>query len=236
MNTTIYIDQFENSAILEDIGNKRELRVVKTTKEAFLFHIENSDVDSYIISPNDKSVEELQTMIDHIHYLNALITIFIFKPDPSIRNYFSDKQHIHVVDKETEIIKTLEKLQPIQRDTNRVQWPLKVQYWKQDDPGMVKHWGIVLSLSSSGCFISTERKLVLEKNDPVAMTFHFKDFDFYSEGSIVRIKIRGGVRIEGIAIGFHDVSPQTKNCIQEIINEKLLGELMETLKPDYDKY
>ena len=67
------------------------------------------------------------------------------------------------------------------------------------------------------------------------MTFHFRDFDFYSEGTIVRLKKHNKHTAKGIAVKFDKVSPQTQKCIKEIINEKILAELMETLKPEYDE-
>ncbi len=232
MKTTIVIGRDSKNGKPGDIPIRRDVFFAKSKSEAYLYHIENSRIDSYIIYPGDFSDQDLESMIAHIHYLNEIITIIIYKPEIENTKLFEDKKNVKLVGREEDISGILKTLPEIHRDNSRVRWPLAVNYWETAKP-KEKYHAIVLSISSSGCFMQVKEKNDLEIDDMLSMTFSFKDFDFYSEGSIVRLKITENQIIDGVGVKFSHTSPQTKKCIQEIINEKILVELMETLELEH---
>ncbi len=233
MRTTIVLGLEKKNSILENIKGARNFYLAQSIKDAHLYHIENPDVDSYLIYSKELSIMDLETLIKHIQFLNAIIAILVCQLDDEDDKYFAGINSIKIIKKDDEIPLILKNLPVSQRDSNRVQWPLKVQY---SHPAKSKkeerQWGFVLSISSSGCFIRTEKKLNVKTKDSLCMTFHFKNFDFYTEGTIVRLKIRHNSTVDGIAVKFDHVSPQTQNCIKQIINEKILAELMDTLNTE----
>ncbi len=233
MRTTIVLGLKKKNSILENIKGARNFFLAQSIKDAHLYHIENPDVDSYLIYSKELSIMDLETLIKHIQFLNAIITILVCQLDDDDDKYFAGNNSIKIVKKDNEIPPILKNLPVSHRDSNRVQWPLKVQYRHISNSNKEdKQWGFVLSISSSGCYIRTEKKLNLKAKDSISMTFHFKNFDFYTEGTIVRLKIRHNSTVDGIAVKFNHVSPQTQKCIKEIINEKILAELMDTLNTE----
>ena len=229
MNTTIVY----NKKIQEDFVN-RIIFQTNSQKEAYLYHLEHSNVDSYIINTDGMEPDEIKSMIEHIRYLNAIITILLFKPEKIVRELAAGIEAIQIIESEENIPESLHLLSNINRDSNRVQWPLQEDYWKPGTKDETLKRGSVLSISSSGCFIKTIPALPFEIDDPATMVFSFKFFDFYSEGIIVRLQKKTDGTVEGMAIKFKEVSPQTKKCIQEIINEKLLSEIMNTMNMKHD--
>jgi len=234
MKATILFGIKKTDSILKKIEKKRTLFLAHSRKLAYLYHIENPEVDSYIIYPEGLSPNSLQTMIEHIHYLNALITIIIIKKDLKFDLLPVNNKNIKILTNEDDIPHILKNIPLSQRDANRVNWPLNVEYKKNDSLKVNNFSGIVLSISSSGCFIKINNNSI-KTGEKISMTFQFKDFDFYSTCSVIRLKMKEENILEGIAVKFSDVSQQTQKCIKKIINEKILFELMNTLKPEYNE-
>ena len=115
------------------------------------------------------------------------------------------------------------------RNTNRVEWPVKVVFRGQETEGK-RFLGNILSISSGGCFIRTSESM--GQNTLLTMTIKFQEFDLFTEGKIVRHSGGSTYQPEGLAVQFLRTSPQTKICIQRIIDEKILGELMQKLNPE----
>jgi Tfp pilus assembly protein PilZ len=144
---------------------------------------------------------------------------------------FKTMGNITFVREDDEIADAVKNIPEVHRDANRVEWPVKIIFRNPKDAAK-QYNANVLSLSSGGCFIRTDVKLT--EGEPLVMTIQFKEFDFFTEGVVVRRIVSGGFQPEGLAIKFERTSPQTKSCIQNIINEKLLSELMQKLNPKED--
>lgn len=231
MKATIVFGTEPEKALVKKMAKKRTVFIAPTEREAHLYHIEHPEVDSYLIFPQSLSLPMVKSFIQHIHFLNALITVIIFHNGSSRVEALQSEPNVHLINREEDILPLLLEIPEIQRDRNRIQWPVRAQFWapaKSEE----KHWGIILSLSSSGCFIRTEKSKEVDIEDELYMTIHFNDFDFFSEGVIVR---RGGSDAKmpaGLAVKFQNTSPQTQRYIQNIIDEKILGELMQKLDPE----
>ncbi len=162
MKATIVLGLAKKNYELSKLENNRIILLSQSEKTAFLYHIENSDVDSYILYPGKDSYNLIDKIIKHIHYLNAMITIIIVTTDSELKK-ITEKTNIHIISKEYEIAEILTNISKSQRDSNRIQWPLKVTVCKSDDSENNKNEGIVLSISSSGCLIKGDTDIKINK-------------------------------------------------------------------------
>jgi PilZ domain len=231
MNVTITYNMKSESSIFGklSLSMNRSFYKAETQKEAYMYHIEHVNVDSYIVNPTGMNAGQLKSIVEHIQYLNAIITIIIFKPAFELPSGLLNKKNIKIAGNDDEILEFLKEINQILRDSNRVQWPLNVEYWIPDNKKGSLKKARVLSLSSSGCFIGTDPLLPLKKGESLSMIFSFKDFDFYSDGNVVRVSSETDAT-KGIAVEFKDVSSQTQKCIGEIIDEKILSQIMDAIK------
>lgn len=224
MNRTIVFNWKKGDRSLESSASDREYYYAADRKDAYLNHIESTGVDSYILNCRDRNVAEIKEMIRHIHYLNAIITIILFDGDYGIFEPLVRGSNIHLAKDRREIGEHLKSIDRTGRTSNRIQWPLKAEFWKKSEKGDTREKALVTSISSGGCFLKTEKLSGLEKGSRLTILFHFRNFDFLSEGLIVRLPR------DGMAMEFRDVSPQTGKYIQEIINEKILSEIMQMIE------
>ena len=229
MHATIVYNMKIANSVFKKQNMNRSFYKAETQKDAYMYHIEHVNVDSYIIDPVGMTTDQLQSIIEHIQYLNAIITIIIYNPKLKLTAALQDGKCIKIVKTDDEISQHLQEISKINRDSNRVQWPLNVEYWIPENKNDSLKNARVLSLSASGCFIGSDPDRPLKKGDLLAMIFSFNDFDFYSDAKIVRISNEPG-RTRGIAVEFKDVSHQTQKCIGEIIDEKILFQIMDAIK------
>ena len=231
MRTTIVIGEENSTKGYTNATENRHFYYAGSEAEGHLYHIEHPEVDSYIISHSDFNLHEINSLIEHVHFLNSIITIIILHSGELQAAEFKSKKNIHLCNNERGIPDLLKNLPKTQRDSNRIEWPVKVVFKNQDEADG-KSLANILSISSGGCFISTEKKY--NQGTLIIMTIKFKDFDLFTEGEVLRLSGGGGYQPEGIAVRFLRISPQTKNCIQSIIDEKILGDLMKKLNPNKD--
>ncbi|MBI9102436.1 MAG: PilZ domain-containing protein [Spirochaetales bacterium] len=229
MKTTIILDKEKDYAYLSKEITDRYFFQASTEPDAHLYHIEHPEVDSYIIFSTHFTPDSISSMIEHVHYLNSIISIIIIDTGSLNKSDFINKKNIFLCSNLKDLPKTLTSLPETQRDSNRIEWPVKVIFWKQDEE-KGKTIGNILSISSSGCFIRSDK--IFAQESLLLMTVKFKDFDLFTEGKVVRLGTRGSFQPEGLAVQFLRTSPQTKKCIQSIIDEKILGDLMNKLNPD----
>lgn len=229
MSTTIIYKRSSGRRLPPMQIDKRNIFESSSLKEVYMYHIDHVDVDSYIIDPKGLTLGQVQSMVEHVRYLNAIITIMIYKPEFDLPSALLNKKYIKIVTNDRDIPKNFKEISTVNRDSNRVQWPLHVEYWKQDNKEETRKKAKVLSLSSSGCFIQTDPRPSMNAGDQLAMTFNFNNFDFYSKGSLVRISNQPEEK-QGIAVEFKEVSVQTRKYIREIIDEKILAQIMDTIK------
>ncbi len=232
MKTSIVLGQTINTRIALEIKRKRALFPADSESTAHLYHIENPEVDSYIIYSDRFSLNTIHTLIEHVHYLNSIITIVLCHSGNLERSDFKTEKNLVLIENEDELPSILNDIPDIQRNSNRTEWPVKVKYWKTSTPAE-KHKANVLSISSGGCFIRTSEPTSM--NESLLMLISFKEFDFYTEGTVVRTNRSGMFQPDGIAVQFRNTSPQTKHCIQQIIDERILSDLMSKLNPDSGK-
>jgi Tfp pilus assembly protein PilZ len=228
MKTTIILNESPNQAVYKELTASRTLYFSESESDSHLYHIEHPEVDSYIISAKGYDNVSLMNLVDHIRYLNSIVAIIITQNSGIDESFFSALGNLSFARKDEEILAAIKDIPEVHRDANRVEWPVKIIFRTRKDPS-VQYPANVLSLSSGGCFIRTDVKL--GENEPLVMTIQFKEFDFFTEGLVVRRIASGGFQPEGLAVKFEHTSPQTKTCIQNIINEKLLSELMQKLNP-----
>ncbi len=226
--TIIYKMRSDNRFSAEQVGG-RIFFEASSQKAAYIYHIDHVNVDSYIIDHSELSAEEMRSTIEHIRYLNAIITIILYRPVSDLPLYLLNDKYIKTAIDDSEISQCLKEISTVSRDSNRVHWPLNVEYWLPEDKKGTIEKAKVLSLSSSGCFIKTAPLPPHKMGDDLAMVFNFNSFDFYSDGNIVRVSNKSDEN-QGIAVEFKEVSKQTQRCIGDIIDEKILTEIMDTIK------
>ena len=232
MRTTIVIGEKDNSSSLAEKTRGRYFFFTKSEPEAHLFHIEHPEVDSYLIYSHNMSLSFIKSLVEHVHYLNSIITIIIIHDGNVQRSDFENKERLVFTKDAEDVYSMLATLPTNQRNSNRIEWPVKVKFWPENDDKN-KTIGNVLSISSGGCFIRTNKQF--DQSSHLIMLIRFKEFDFFTEGKVVRIARGDDYKPEGLAVQFLSTSPQTQKCIQSIINERLLNELMEKLNPDKNK-
>lgn len=229
MNKTIAFNWNSDEVALDKLIQSREIFYASDQKEAYLFHIENSEVDSYILNCEGMNIVDVKSIIRHIQYLNAIINIILYKAEYGVFESILKNGNIHIADSGDEIINHLNDVSRAGRSSNRIQWPLRVEFWDGSADGKDREQAIVTSLSSGGCFLKTANSENRSKGDHLSLLFHFRDFDFLAEARIVRMKVQSDGTPEGIALEFIEVSPQTERYIQEIIDEKILSEIMDKI-------
>lgn len=221
MNKTIVFSWKKEDHSLNEISKNRELFYTDSQKEAYLYHIEQAGIDSYIINCEDRSIVDIKAMIRHIHYLNAIITIILFKADYGVFQPLLSSGNIFIADDRKDIEAHLNEVSRKGRSSNRIQWPLRAEYWIGNGSDNNREKAMVTSISSGGCFLKTDSD-TKNVGEHLSLLFHFRNFDFYADAIIVRTG-------EGMALEFKEVSPQTERYIQEIIDEKILSEIMQMI-------
>ncbi len=136
MKTTIVYGKNKKNSMLLNLEKSRTVFLAASGKEAHFYYIDLSEVDSFIIYPGKLYSQYLLIMIEQIQYINSIITILIYRPQVDNRKLFNNNKNIRIVDKNEDIPKILENLPKYQRDSNRVQWPIMVEYWK---PSTLSH-------------------------------------------------------------------------------------------------
>lgn len=230
MNETIIFNPGSEKLVLQIPSSERLIYYTGKQKDAYLHHIEQINVDSYVINTTVMNIVQIKSMIRHIHYLNSIISIILYKADFGVFEELMTQGNIHIAQTEDEIINLLNGITAVHRNSNRIQWPLKAGYRIDTNDTENEKNSDVLSISSGGCFLKTDTVPEINKGDRISIVFHFKDFDFYSDGTVVRISKGDKDSTIGMALKFSEVSPQTEKCIQEIIDEKILWEIMHMLK------
>ncbi len=229
MKCTIVINRKRKEGLIQVNREERELYFADSESDAFIYHIEHPAADSYMVYSQGLSPSEIRLIIQHIHYLDPMIPVLIVGAAAFDSSEFRNNKNIYLVEKNQEISAVLKDLPENHRSGNRAEWPVNVDYSIQKEPG-IKHGGIILSISSTGCFART--KNVPENGETLELTIRFRDFNFFTEGVVVRINMGKNLQPDGFAAEFHNTSLQTKKCIQDIINEKILSGLMDKLNPD----
>ncbi|MBN2656239.1 MAG: PilZ domain-containing protein [Spirochaetales bacterium] len=230
MNRTIVLNWQEHDADPAALHRDREIFNAKDQKEAYLYHIEHSDVDSYIINCTSLNIVDVKSIIRHIQYLNAIITIILYKAEYGVFEQLLRGGTVFIASDLDEAASHLRATDKKIRSTNRIQWPLHAEFWTPSTTEKKRERVMVTSISSRGCFLRTEDRQNRSEGDHLSILFHFRNFDFLAEGSIVRINRGGENGTSGLAVSFKEVSPQTERYIQEIIDEKILSEIMEMIK------
>lgn len=218
MNKTIVFSWKKGDRSLDSLPGHREFHYVDNQKDAYLYHIEEAGIDSYIINCEEHSIVDIKSMIRHIHYLNAIITIILYKAEYGVFEPLLTSGNISMAADKKEIGEILKGISGKSRSSNRIQWPLRAEYWQGSSEKATRHKTMVTSISSGGCFLKTEVE-IKDVGEHLSLLFHFRNFDFYADGIVVRTG-------RGMALEFKEVSPQTERYIQEIIDEKILSEIM----------
>ncbi|MBN2652981.1 MAG: PilZ domain-containing protein [Spirochaetales bacterium] len=198
-------------------------------KEALILLIKSPETDSVVISVESIGRDNIELSLRSIRHLNATMKIFFTDYDRRFKSEYEDDANISFVDSFEELEVELNSLQFKSRKANRVYWPVTSHFYCEKHSQ--KHYsGLVLSLSSKGCFIHLIDLEGLNFGDQLLVTIHFKDFQFIVDAKIVRLVLNQHEDdSSGIAVEFSKVTMQTENYIQEIINEKLTGELFSLL-------
>jgi len=230
MKRTIVLNWKPGDPDPETLHMDREFFIAPNQKEAYLHHIEHSDVDSYIINCTSLSIVDLKAIIRHIQYLNAIISIILYKGDYGIFQSLLKEGHIYLASNPKEAASHLRETDKKSRTSNRIQWPLHAEYWPISDRESKREPVMVTSISSGGCFLKCDDLDERKSGEGLSVLFHFRNFDFYADGSIVRINRDSDKSAKGLAVAFRQVSPQTEKYIQEIIDEKILSEIMDMIK------
>ncbi|WP_028974383.1 PilZ domain-containing protein [Spirochaeta cellobiosiphila] len=219
MGATIVLSQTNDHSLWSTLLPGRSLHNAQDLKQAFLYQINNPNIDSYIIDI-DISFEKLLEMISYIHYLNGLVHVYIHI-NHLLGDITKNVSQLHVLEDVGELPRLLKDIPPDHRQYNRGHWPIQCEYWFPSQPDL-RYEGMILSLSSGGCFIQTKD---IHRDQVISMYVLFKDFRFLVEGRVLR-RNSDTDQSSGIAVEFENVTPQTLKYIDEIINKKILSHLL----------
>jgi len=225
---TIVIGPEKNEDLTVALMARRSFFFSEKESDAFLYHLKHTEVDSYIIEGNGKKVEQLKQDVECIHFLNALVTVIILVKDQQPYVSLKGIPGTALVENKQEIFDFLKDLPENQRRSNRIVWPVAVVFWKSKE--RPKFTGKILSLSASGCFIQTDETFELQQE--LNINIRFKEFNLRTEGVVVRVSQSGNRNHKGVAVQFIDVTTHTEHLMEEIINEKILNEIMNRFSED----
>lgn len=228
MRKTIILGNISESEIGNKIDSKRELYRATQISDSFIYHLNNQEVDSYIIDYNSYSIDKTSKLIEQFLYLNHLINIAIYKPDALGKTRFNNSENVYLL-YNNEFNSFFNQIDPNNRLFNRVNWPLLAEV-RRNSTSSIVYKGMVLSISAGGCFIKLDEEFRVSENEVVIITLRFKQFCFLTEGITRRVKKLRNSTINGIAFEFKDVSTQTSKYIKEIIDEEILSEIMEAVQ------
>lgn len=217
------LGNFLNHNIVERFEIKRDFYKTLKLSEAFSYHLNNLEIDSYIIDYNSYTLNQVLSLSEHIHDLNSLISILIYNPDTPGKEALSSLSYLFILEKMGDPEAFFNAINKNNRIFNRVEWPLSIEFHRSMD-SVIKYQGIVLTLSVGGCYIKLKDSIKDLKSDDIIMTFNFKGFKFLSEGIIKRVEKYEDM---GIAVEFQRVSPQTSVFLKQIIDEKILLKIMD---------
>jgi hypothetical protein len=220
---SIVIGNKQLESDFESTNVNREFFYTLFDNEAYLYHIKHTEVDSYIIFTQNLLQINVEKVVENIVYLNPMVSILIIHQESWSTNNLRNYNNLFVLTQVEELTSHLNEIQQNHRKYNRVEWPVKTKMFNNRNPEK-QYKGNILSLSAGGCFIPINGDFLV--NDSLEMTISFKDFDFYCIGFIVRTVPAG------IAIEFREITPQTKDCIKRIINDRILGNLMKKIDPE----
>jgi hypothetical protein len=219
--------------IEEEMNNINiEYNLCEKPKDAFLFQLENSEVDSYIINLPNKTKKDIVSIVEKINYLNPLINIYIYSKNPEKYNSIIDN-NISIISHKTDFENLREDAQINSRKFNRVPWPLTASFFLKNDIKTLHH-GKIISLSAGGCCIKLDKQILLDIDGYLNATLFFKGCKFYSDTQVKRISKNDDGFIEYIGIKFINVSSQTQQILKDIINEKILSELIQTINTGHE--
>ncbi|MBN2618827.1 MAG: PilZ domain-containing protein [Spirochaetales bacterium] len=213
---TILVDYNET---ISNLINSKLYYKADSIEDSILFNLECNNVDSYIINCNNQDITH---WIEKIRYLNSYIPIALINSDKTNKKEF---KNLYILKKAEDYMNFFTKIPDDQRDANRLNWPLKVNF-NFDSESSSTSIGLVLSLSITGCYMKISGCENPSEGDICYMDFSFNEYLFYAEGRIVRCDKDGSGFVSGVGLEFVNVSPQTIKILNNIINEKILSEIM----------
>lgn len=222
MHNIVIVSNKEQLDLLNESRSQLEIHYVKSVKAAIIYQIECPEIDAIVYDADTIDHRELLTNLEKSLMINPLILQFLIG-DISLPLKVETNKSIILINNINEVVKVISQHKINRRQSNRAKWPIQVKYHKKEDSENGK-WGMILSISVGGCFIKTEHLELGKKGDIFTLNIHFKDFNFLVEGEIVRIQRIADINSpQGFSIKFISPTPQTKEFIQEIINNKILS-------------
>lgn len=223
MRESIVLGYKQREDLFFSLANERNFYFADSEEKAYLHHLEHSDVDSYLLDTSLGNEKTLAAVIDRIQYLNSMVHVILFVKEDWDYPSLSKRSGVLVLSDPQKIQDCLKELPLNKRKYNRIEWPVEVRF-RSMEKHRSKGSGNLLSISSGGCFVRTDLEFL--KGDILELIILFKDFNFQAQGEIVRVQNTGDTEHRGLALQFQDVSPQTCQCIQAIIDEKILNSIM----------
>ncbi|OQY40838.1 MAG: hypothetical protein B6229_00740 [Spirochaetaceae bacterium 4572_7] len=213
-------DIFESTPFLERLINFHR---VFNIKEALIYQIENPSINGIIYDSKTLENRDIQSSLKKSNTLNPMILQFVLG-DIELTGKLKANDSIFIIKNINDIHNVFTKHNSNRRESNRAYWPIQVNYHKNDKSR--GNWGLILSISVGGCFIKTEHFELGVVGDMFIMDIHFNDFNFLVEGEVVRVqRIANMNSPQGFSIKFISPSVQTKDFIEEIINDKIISTL-----------
>lgn len=229
MRKTIILGNIENNKVLRSFESQRTFFYTENLREAFQYHLDNLEIDSYILDSSSFTLDKLIRLTEQIQFLNSLISVLIYKPDSESLLETDKEANIHILNNDEEFELFFNTIEKNSRSFNRVQWPLQVIFHEEGNRSR-KFYGIVLSLSVGGCFIKLDEQVDKFEERNLILTFYFKDFNFLVEGRLNRKEILENGQISALALEFVKISPMTTSYLKEIIDNEILSELMDIVQ------
>lgn len=197
-----------------------EVNTVKSIKAAIIYQIEFPAIDAIIYDSDTMEHREILDSIEKINLLNPMILQLVIG---SMELDNKSETMAEVLNDANKIIRRIESHGKNRRKSNRASWPINAKYHNHGKFDQ-RFKGVVLSISTSGCYIKTGHLDLGSPGDKIDIEIFFEDFNFLVEGEIVRIQRIANLNSpQGFSVKFIDPTPQTKSFIDQIINNRILS-------------
>ncbi|MBI9107022.1 MAG: PilZ domain-containing protein [Spirochaetales bacterium] len=217
MKTTIVLETDKKRLAGNLASPERRFEFFESEQSAYLFHLEQTEVDSYILEDTGNDVRSLIRNVRNIRFLNEMVSIILFGEGSIPDELHQDEHNITKCSTIEELVLMLEAIPENKRKYNRVRWPVSAWFNGTNSLEGQRDKGMVTSISSGGCMIFSDR--MPAAGEALFITIIFNDFDFLVEGVILRQDTRG------FAVQFREISSWTQTIIQRIVDERILIEL-----------
>jgi len=220
------------------LANDFDLTIFEDTKSSLPFVLSNNGNISFcLLRLLLDDIRVIITFIEKLHSINPFVKIIFIESSELIESRYVkiiDKykaMSITNVDNPSEIIKSInlsisDSNLP-QRKYSRVDWPLQAKVAFKNANRTNTFETNILSISGNGAYIEDSDN-VPEKDESIDLTILFKDFKLFTQATVVWTN--DGTQKKdypkGYAVTFVDITQISQRVIDDIIQDKILEDIV----------